>query len=122
MPKNYTDKVCEDKYNEAIKKPELFYKSGFLNWTGKISKNKTYSEKFVEMFSKSGLNQIKDISPIKREKKYLFEKTTAKKGSYNGPRKEENIAKILHKQKNIGGLGEIIDFGLHPRDWTHVLE
>lgn len=107
---SYTKSEFVTILQNALKNMQTFYQQGFVNYVGMLKGTKEKYSEFTAKYLLENLHLFNEIKTINRLSSY---KITAHKGeitNYASGRDEEIMAKFLYKQKNIGDLGEVIDY------------
>lgn len=106
--KKYTKEEIETKCEDASKEMELFYKSDFVNYSGKTKEG----DYFTEVIAKWLLDHFEVFNRIKK----IRRENTYKVKGHNGNiqritnRKEEITAKQLYNSGKSFPFGKIIDY------------
>ena len=116
MAIQYTRQQILDNIIQASQNMPLFYKRGFVNYSGKTSDTKEYYTEVVAEWLLGNLQLLKKIEMKSRTASY---KTSSHKGTTqreSSNRTEERLAMEMFRNGDLPVLGKVIDYQTPLKD------
>jgi len=115
--RGYTRAEMDEQIRRAMSDASSFYNQPFVNYRGKTTDTKERYTEIVAHWLMDNPTFMDSIAQITRETTYkTFTHTGNQHKGKTTNREEEYLAKALHDQGNIPGLGEVLDYQTPLKD------
>ncbi len=106
----YTKQIILARLEKASTQMNLFYKQGFINYSGKTTDTKEYYSEVIAEWLLEHLDLLYSIPTISRKSPYFVEAHDGIPPNEKSNREEELIAMAMFRQGEMNGIGKIIDY------------